>query len=310
MSIPKLTEIFSRNDLIDFSVITFGLLIYAFSWAIFLLPYQITTGGTAGIGAIIYYAVGFPMQYTYLIINAFLIVMAFKILGLRFTIRTGYAILMLSLFLSLAQEMVQQYIVAEHYTTLADGSQLPMILGEGQEFMATLLGSAACGFALGVVFNANGSTGGLDIIAASINKYKDISLGNVILMFDLCIIGSCYFVFHSWQRVIFGVVALSVSSFVLDYVVNRRQSSVQFFIMSREYEQIADRINTEMRRGVTMIDGTGWYTQKGVKILMVVASRRQSREMFSLIKEIDPKAFITQSSVIGAYGEGFKKIKN
>ncbi|MCQ2237781.1 MAG: YitT family protein [Bacteroidaceae bacterium] len=303
-------KLFTKRDINDFAIITLGLLIYAFAWAIFLLPYQITTGGTAGIGAIIYYAVGFPMQYTYLIINAFLIFLALKVLGLRFTIRTGYAILMLSLFLEVSQEFVQNYVQADVYKTLVDGARVPLILGEGQEFMATLLGSSMCGFALGVVFNANGSTGGTDIVAACVNKYRDISLGNVILIFDLCIISSCYFVFHSWQRVIFGIVALSVTSFVIDYVVNRRQSSVQFFIMSKEYAKIADRINMEMHRGVTVLQGTGWYTKNGVEILMVVASRRQSREIFHLIKEIDPKAFITQSSVIGAYGEGFKTIKN
>lgn len=303
-------KLFTKRDIKDFLIITLGLLIYAFAWAIFLLPYQITTGGTAGIGAIIYYAVGFPMQYTYLIINVFLIFLALKVLGLRFTIRTGYAILALSSFLSIAQDFVQSYIVADVYETLADGARVPLILGEGQEFMATLLGSAMCGFALGLVFNANGSTGGTDIVAACVNKYRDISLGSVILLFDLCIISSCYFVFHSWQRVIFGIVALSVSSFVLDYVVNKRQSSVQFFIFSKEYHKIADRINHETHRGVTLMEGTGWYTQQSVKILIVVASRRQSRDIFHLIKEVDPNAFITQSSVIGAYGEGFSKIKN
>lgn len=309
MQLKTSEKLFQKSDIKDYTLITFGLALYAFAWGFFLLPYQISTGGTAGIGAIIYYATGFPLEYTYFMINCVLFFVSLKILGLRFTVKTGYAIVLLTLFLKVSQFLVQNYVDAEVFSTLADGNRVPLILGEGQEFMATIIGSAMCGFALGTVFNANGSTGGTDIVAACVNKYRDISLGTAILMFDLCVISSCYFVFHSWQRVIFGLCSLAVASFVVDYTVNKRQSSTQFFIFSKHFADIADRVNRETGRGCTVINGEGWYTKSPVKILIVVASRRQSNEIFRLVKSVDPHAFITQSSVMGAYGEGFKTIK-
>ena len=185
----------------------------------------------------------------------------------------------------------------------------PHILGEGQEFMACIIGSVMCGFGLGIVFNVNGSTGGTDIIAAIVNKYRDISLGRMIQLCDVIIISSCYFVFHDLRRVIFGFVTLFIIGYVLDYVVNSARQSVQFFIFSKEYDKIADVINKKTHRGVTVFDGTGWYSKHNVKVLFVLASKRQSVEIFRLVKSIDSNAFISQSAVIGVFGEGFDKLK-
>ena len=223
---------------------------------------------------------------------------AIKILGPKFSIKTTYAIIMLTFFLWLFQKWVNG----------PDGIP-PQILGPGQDFMACLIGAAMCGFGLGIVFNSNGSTGGTDIIAAIINKYRDITLGRMIMACDVIIISSCYFIFHDWRRVIFGFVTLFVIGFVLDYVVNSARQSVQFLIFSKEYEKIADHIAKDTHRGVTVLNGTGWYSKKDVKVLVVLAYKRQSVEIFRLVKDIDPNAFISQSSVIGVYGEGFDKIK-
>ncbi len=282
----------------DYLYITFGLISYAMGWAAFFIPYQITIGGTTGIGAIIYYATGFPMQYSYFIINAILMTFAIKILGPKFSIKTIYSIIVLTLLLEFCQWLVRN----------PDGT-FPQLMGEGQDFMACILGSALCGLGLGIVFTRNGSTGGTDIIAAIVHKYRDITLGRMVMACDFVIISSCYFVFGDWRRVIFGFVALFVIGIVLDYVVNGARQSVQFLIFSKEYEKIADRIIKETHRGVTVLDGTGWYTKSGVKVLVVLAYKRQSVEIFRLIKDIDPHAFISQSSVTGVYGEGFDPLK-
>lgn len=189
------------------------------------------------------------------------------------------------------------------------GRRPPKVLGEGQDFMACLIGAAMCGIGLGVVFNCNGSTGGTDIIAAIVNKYKDVTLGRMIMICDVVIISSCYFIFNDWRRVIFGFVTLLIIGFVLDYIVNSARQSVQFFIFSKDYEKIADRITKETHRGVTVLDGIGWYSKHNVKVLVVLAYKRQSVEIFRLVKDIDPNAFISQSSVIGVYGEGFDRLK-
>ena len=301
----KLTKAEIMREVKDYIYITLGLISYSLGWAVFLLPYQITTGGTTGIGAIIYYATGFPIQWSYFIINAVLMTFAIRILGPKFSIKTTYAIFMLTFLLWLFQLVVNNYIKAPDMTP--DGK--PLLLGIGQDFMACIIGAAMCGVGLGITFNYNGSTGGTDIIAAVVNKYRDVSLGRMIMICDVFIIGSCYFIFHDWRRVIFGFVTLFIIGVVLDWIINSARQSVQFFIFSKKYDEIADRIIKDADRGVTVLDGTGWYSKNHVKVLVVLAKKRQSLEIFRLVKRIDPNAFISQSSVIRVYGEGFDKLK-
>ena len=287
----------SKSDVLielrDYFLITIGLICYAFGWSAFLLPYQITTGGVTGISAIIYYASGVPIQYSYFIINAILMTAAIKILGPKFSIKTTYAIFMLTFLLWFFQQLIGN----------------TQIIGVGQDFMACIIGATMCGAGLGIVFINNGSTGGTDIIAAVVNKYRDVTFGRMILYCDIVIISSCYFVFNDWRRVVFGFVTLVVISYVLDLIVNSARQSVQFLIFSKEYQQIADRIIADTHRGVTVLNGTGWYSKNDVKVLVVLAKKSQSKEIFRLVKDIDPNAFISQSSVIGVYGEGFDRIK-
>lgn len=303
MQKPDKAEI--MREIKDYSYITLGLISYSLGWAAFLLPYQITTGGTTGISAIIYYSTGFPIQWSYFIINAVLMTFAIKILGPKFSIKTTYAIFVLTFLLWLFQFLVNTYIETPDMTK--EGQ--PLVLGPGQDFMACIIGAAMCGAGLGIVFNYNGSTGGTDIIAAIVNKYRDVSLGRMIMICDVFIISSCYFVFHDWRRVIFGFVTLFIIGVVLDWIINSARQSVQFFIFSQKYDEIADCIVRDANRGVTVLDGTGWYSKKNVKVLVVLAKRRQSLDIFRLVKRIDPNAFISQSSVIGVYGEGFDKLK-
>ena len=295
----KLTKAEIMREVKDYIYITLGLISYSLGWAAFLLPYQITTGGTTGIGAIIYYATGFPIQWSYFIINAVLMTFAIRILGPKFSIKTTYAIFTLTFLLWLFQLVVNNYVEAPDMTP--DGK--PLLLGTGQDFMACIIGAAMCGVGLGITFNYNGSTGGTDIIAAIVNKYKDVSLGRMIMICDVFIISSCYFIFHDWRRVIFGFVTLFIIGVVLDWIINSARQSVQFFIFSKKYDEI------DADRGVTVLDGTGWYSKNNVKVLVVLAKKRQSLEIFRLVKRIDPNAFISQSSVIGVYGEGFDKLK-
>ncbi|MEG1545980.1 MAG: YitT family protein [Bacteroides sp.] len=296
MNKPLRTEVV--RELKDYLFITLGLISYSIGWAAFLLPYQITTGGVTGISAIIYYATGTPIQMSYFIINAFLLTFAFRILGPKFSVKTVFAIFSLTFFLWLFQEMIKN-----------DQGILVQIIGPGQDFMACIIGAALCGIGLGIVFVNNGSTGGTDIIAAVVNKYRDITFGRIILYCDIIIISSCYFIFQDWRRVVFGFVTLVVISYVLDIIVNSARQSVQFFIFSKNYEEISERITHDMHRGVTILDGMGWYSKSPVKVVVVLAKKSQSTRIFRLVRDIDPNAFVSQSSVIGVYGEGFDKIK-
>jgi len=178
-----------------------------------------------------------------------------------------------------------------------------------QPFMAAIIGGCFCGIGIGLGLVSNGSSGGTDIIAAIIHKYRDISLGHLILMVDLIVITSSYVVLRDWNQVLYGYVVLFVSSYVVDQVVNAMRQSVQFFIISEKHEEIARAIVSERHRGCTVIDGKGFYTGHEQKILFVLAKKRESGMIFQLINDIDPGAFVTQSAVIGVYGQGFDHMK-
>ena len=278
---------------------------YTIAFTVFLMPYQIVAGGVTGLSAIIYYATGFHLENTYIIINLILLVVALKLLGFKFMVKTIYAIFALYFMLMFAQAIMP---------TQANG--LPIkLLGEGQDFMSMIIGCMITGIALATVFTHNGSTGGTDIIAASVNKYHNISLGSVLIAADFCIIGSCMFFpqfgdyIERAHKVMFGFCVMAIENFVLDYVMNARRQSVQFMIFSEKWQEIANAIGMEMNHGVTILDGHGWYTGKQMKVLCILAKKNESVYIFRLIKMIDPNAFVSQSSVIGVYGEGFDEMK-
>ena len=301
----KLTKAEVMREVKDYIYITLGLISYSLGWAAFLLPYQITTGGTTGISAIIYYSTGFPIQWSYFVINAILMTFAFRILGPRFSIKTTYAIFSLTFLLWLFQLLVNNYVVAPDMTP--EGQ--PLLLGPGQDFMACIIGAVMCGIGLGIVFNYNGSTGGTDIIAAIVNKYKNISIGRALLFCDFIIIGSSFFLFHDVEKIVFGFVEMFVSNYIIDAVLNGNRQSVQFLIFSQKYDEIAERIIRDLDRGCTILDGIGGYSRKPVKVVVLLAKKSESVSIFRLVKEIDHQAFISQSIVRGVYGEGFDQIK-
>ena len=289
----------------DYFFITLGLLLYSFGFTVFLMPYEIVTGGVAGISAIIFYATGFQLEYSYFLINAALLVVALRILGWKFLSKTIYAILVLSFLIGFFQTLLP----------VDENGHFVKILGEGQNFMSLVLGCTMTGSALGIVFLNNGSTGGTDIIAASVNKFRDISLGTVLAFVDLIIIGSCLFVpqfgdmLQRAYMVVFGLCTMVIENFMLDFLMNRQRQSVQFMIFSKKWQEIANAIGTQLDHGVTILDGHGWYTGHERKVLCILAKKNESVLIFRIIKQIDPQAFVSQSAVIGVFGEGFDQIK-
>jgi uncharacterized membrane-anchored protein YitT (DUF2179 family) len=190
-----------------------------------------------------------------------------------------------------------------------DAGNLMQIIGPGQNFMACVIGSIFCGVGIAVVFIVGGSTGGTDIIAAIVNKYKTITFGRMIMVCDIIIISSCYFIFEDWRRVVFGFVTLIIISVAIDYIVNSARQSVQFLIFSKKYEEIGEAVMTDVKRGATILDGMGFYSKQPVKVLCILAKKSEAIHIFRLVKDIDPNAFISQSNVVGVYGEGFDQIK-
>lgn len=283
-----------KSDFLDYLYITAGTLLYSLSVAFFLLPYKLTTGGVAGIGALVFYSTGFEVQNTYLLVNLLLLGLAIKELGWKFCIRTIYAVLVLTINLWLTQRLFELC-----------GS--PNLVGE-ELFLACLIGAIFEGIGLSLCFIAGGSTGGTDIIAAIVNKYRNMSLGTMIMLLDIIIISSCYLVFHDIQRVIFGFVLLIVSSVTLDYCINRNRQAVEFKIYSRNPRAIADAI-IKTGHGVTLLQGEGYYTKSERKVIVSVVRRREQMIWLRMIKAIDPFAFVTMGNVSGVWGEGFDAMK-
>jgi uncharacterized membrane-anchored protein YitT (DUF2179 family) len=273
-----------------YAIITLGLFINALGWTAFLIPAEITGGGITGVATLIFYATKFPVGVSYLIINAILILASIKVLGKGFGIKTIFATVTLTLFLSVLQGIIKEPIVTEN-------------------FMSTVIGGILAGAGVGIVFSQGGSTGGTDIIAMMINKYRNISPGKVILYADVLIISSSFLIFQSLEKIVYGYVTMAVTAYVIDMVLTGAKRTVQMFIFSKDYDKIAERVAMEMNRGITLLDGQGWYSKKESKILLVLVKKQESGSLLRIIKEIDPDAFISVNNVMGVYGLGFDQIK-
>lgn len=289
------TQMLSKNAkltlfLKDYSVITLGLFIFAMGWVLFLLPAEITGGGISGVSAVLYYASGIPISISYLAINVVLVLVAIKILGANFGVKTIYSIAVVSGFFALFQNIVKQPLVDDM-------------------FLSSVLGGMASGIGLGLVFSRGGSTGGTDIFAMIVNKYRNVSPGRVIMLCDVVIIASSWFVFRNVEKLVYGYVVMWVVSYTLDSFLSGANRSAQMFIISKEYEAIAEYINTQAIRGVTLLNGSGWYSKEDTKIVMSVVRKKETSAIFRNIKHIDPDAFISMGSVMGVYGQGFEKLK-
>jgi len=285
----------------DYMQMLLGTVIYTIGYTTFLLPYKIVSGGVTGISTLLFYMTGFSAGNTYLIVNVVLLLLAMRILGWRYLVRTIIVTLLISTAIGIME--TQLTVVSP------DGTPTLMhILGE-QKFMACVIGAFLEGLGLATIFLAGGSTGGTDIIASAINKYWNISLGRLLLMLDIVIIGSSYVLGYDLETMVVGYLAMFISMNFLDFVINSARQSVQFIIISNHYEEIAEEVNTKLERGVTVLFGEGFYSKEKRQVLLILAKRYESRTLFQLIKRLDPKAFVSMSNVEGVFGEGFDVIK-
>lgn len=294
----KLTKTQVRRAIKEYVFISIGLLMYAFAWTSILIPAGTMGGGISGVGLLVYYATGgasggIPIGITFLIINAILVAIAFFLIDIRFGTKTIYAIGFISLAMSVMQEAVPNNILG-----LADDKLLSVILG-----------GTVAGLGVTICFAQGGSTGGTDIIAMIINKYRTISYGKILMLCDAIIIGCSIFIFWNVTSIIYGYVMVGVFGYTIDAAMAGNRQSAQILIVSPKYEEIASRIYDTMHRGVTLIDGMGWYSKQPTKLVMVVCRKSESSLIFKVIKEVDPGAFMTFGSVMGVYGLGFEALK-
>ncbi len=289
------------TEIKEYIVIFFGILLYTVGWVFFLIPNGLVGGGVTGISAIIYYMTGFPVSYSFFLINAVLLAFALKILGKTFGLKTVFAIIVGTIALKVLPDVIPPDLIQ---TIAIDNGKL----------LSAIIGGALAGAGIAINFTQGGSTGGTDIIALMINKYRNMSPGRLILMMDVIIVASSLIIPTEagvGQRVaiiIYGYILISVTSYTVDMVISGAQQSVQMFIFSQHHETIADRI-TSIGRGVTVINSMGWYTKQEGKVLMIMVRKAETNFVFKAVREIDKEAFISVGNVTGVYGKGFNAIK-
>ncbi|HIZ87141.1 MAG TPA: YitT family protein [Candidatus Coprenecus pullistercoris] len=288
----------------DYLIITIGLLCYTAGWCIFILPHGIVGGGVSGIGAIVSYVTGKPeaVSYTFFLVNAVLLVIGIKTLGKAFGVKTVYAVFVASLLFRVWPEIIPE-------------SFIDSIALENSKLLCALIGGAMSGLGIGMAFSRGGSTAGTDVIALIVSKYRNIPPGRIILLCDIFIVGSSIFLHPELSigervaNIVYGYIVVAACSYVVDLSVAGNKQSVQLFIFSKQYKEIADMISGEMHRGVTVLDAQGWYTKQDEKVLLVMVRKVETNYLLSVIKRIDKQAFISVGNVMGVYGRGFDAIK-
>lgn len=288
----------------DYVFIILGLVLYALGFTAFILPHEVVIGGVAGVGTLVYFATGglVPVAVTQYGVNLLLLAMAFKVVGRTFVLRTIFGATVISLSIG----------ILEGYFM----SRPPLIPDIS---MSVILGAIVCGVGVGTIFIHNGSSGGTDIVAAMVSKVSNVSIGRTMIFVDMTIVLlSLLLPFEGdfEQRIqtrvptiVYGWVVTFIIAYLTDMIINTNRQAAQFYIFSTKWREIADAVNTEAHRGVTVFDAEGWYTKKEIKVLMVWCRKIESVTIFRIVKSIDEDAFVTQTNANGVYGKGFDHIK-
>lgn len=286
----------------EYLIITLGLLCYTAGWVIFVIPHGMVGGGVSGMGALIYYATGFPVSYSYFLINIILLLIALKVLGKGFGFKTVFAVVIASVFFKILPELIPETFIQE--IAISNG-----------KLMSAIIGGAISGVGIALTFSQGGSTGGTDIVALMITKYRNVSPGKIILYLDIFIIASSILLPNDlnmgakFANVVYGYIITGLCASTLDLLLSGMKQSIQMFIFSKNYASIADRITNELRRGVTVLDGQGWFSKQSGKVLLVIAKKTDMNYIYKIVKDEDKDAFMSEGSVRGVYGQGFDQIK-
>ena len=283
------------SELRSYLGITIGLFLYVLAWVAFLIPNEIVGGGATGFATDIHFLTGkaIPINYAFFAVNAILLAIGFYILGNSFGIKTIYGMVFTFLMLTFLPEP----------TIITNSFQ------DSDKLICAIIGGIVSGFGIAIAFRNGGSAGGRDIVAMIVSKYKNISPGKVYLYSDLFIIGASFFINFDFRTIVYGYVTMAVFSYSVDLVLSGSRQSVQIFIISKKYDEIARRIINEVNRGVTALDAIGWYSQTSSKVLMVIVRKNDTKQVHQIINETDPEAFISEASVMWVYGKGFDVIK-
>ncbi len=294
----KITPAKILTTIKEYLLMTVGMFCYAFGWIGCILPAGGVGGGASGLSIIIctalekYFGVSVEIGTMVFCINAILLIIAGYIVGWKFGIKTIYCISILSVAMNTLQGLL-------------DG----VVLFELETILMIALGAISSGVGVALCFKQGGSTGGVDIVAMIINHYRTISYGKIVIYADFAIIASSLLIGMGLEAVIYGYLLTAIFSYTVDILMSGSQQSSQIFIISKDPQAMADAIMLSSHRGITLIDSQGWYTKGESKIVMVVCRKRESSHILSVVRSVDPAAFITVGSVMGVYGQGFEELR-
>lgn len=284
----------------DYLILTVASFLFAFAWEGFMIPNGMSAGGMMGLCTIVQYATGgfIQAQYSYIVINAVLIIVAVLAMGIGFGFKTIYCIVVSSLAMGLVGSLDFLHSAPGEFLFIQERVLIPVFAGTIEAI------------GIGLILRYGGSTGGTDIISLMVNKYWPISLSMIYLVTDVIICSLLLFLPEkNFSDMCYGLEELVVFSLMIDIVVGGKRSSYQLLVFSEHYKEIADHIITNMDRGVTLLKAQGWYTKKDKDVLLILINQKELPSLTRVIKEVDPRAFMSISPTNNVYGEGFEEIK-
>jgi len=285
----------------EYLALTFACFVFAISWECFMIPNGMSAGGMMGLCTIIQYATGglIQAQYSYIVINVILILIAVLAMGIGFGFKTLYCIGMSSLAMQIVSSLTVLHCIPGEFFFVRETLLIPIFAGVLE----------AVG--IGLVIRYGGSTGGTDIIAIMVNKFWPISLSTVFFILDFVVVALLLLLPGKvFADACYGLVEIVTFMMIIDTVVGGKKSSYQLFVFSEKYQQIADYIANVLERGVTLLHAQGWYTKQDKKVLLILINQKEFPLLSKVIKEIDPRAFMSVSPTHNVYGEGFEEIKS
>ncbi len=284
----------------DYLWIVLGSIITAAAINIFLVPYKIAPGGVTGIATVIYYLSGerFPVGVTMLALNIPLFILGIRFIGGKFIIRTLFSTVFLSVVIDVSEPVTTYF--ADFYLTKAANSATPDLL------LYSIFGGFFMGLGLGFVFRSGATTGGTDLAAKVVHHFiPQLTMGQLLLVIDSAVILFAAIAFNSFLLALYAILSLYLSTKVIDAILEGVNFAKAVYIISEQSEEIAQKIMTDLDRGVTALRGVGMYTGKDKSVLYCVLHRGQLQQLKELVVKIDANAFIILSDVREVLGEGF-----
>lgn len=276
----SLTEYFKKA-----LILFVGTIITAAGLEIFLIPNNIIDGGVVGISIMGSYLSGLPLGTFLVLLNLPFLYLGYKNIGMSFAVCTTFSIVSLSFWSELFQEV-------------------PMITEDF--FLAAIFGGIITGTGVGLIIRNGGSLDGTEIVAIILDKKTSFSVGEIVMFFNLFILGSAGFIF-GWDKSMYSLVAYFVIAKMIDVVIKGLDESYAVMLVSDKHIEIATELMQKLGRGVTYLSGEGAYTGNAKKVIYCVVTRLEVDRLKDIAYEIDEKAFVTINPVHEIVGGRFKQ---